>query len=84
MYCCLVEEMEEPSAVALFEVLCSKGVHVVKSKDERKKKSQQVRISIIEKESQFVVVGFFGLPDCDGTVHMSISIFQTKTFLFRS
>lgn len=46
--CCSVEEMEEPNSVALFETLCAKGVLVVKSKDERKKKFQQVRISLMK------------------------------------
>lgn len=46
--CDLVEDIEDPNAVALFETLCARGVSVVKSKDERRKRLQQVRIGILD------------------------------------
>ena len=47
---CLVEDMEEANASALFEMLCVKGVSVVKGKDERKRKLLQVEIEILEEK----------------------------------
>lgn len=42
MTCLIVEEMEEANASALFETLSAKAVSVVKGKEERKQKLQQV------------------------------------------
>lgn len=51
--CCLVEAIEDPNAVALFETLCARGVSIVKSKDERRKKLQQVRCRTIDVQMHF-------------------------------
>jgi hypothetical protein len=50
---CLVEDMEESNATALFETLYAKEVLVVKGRDERKKKLQQVEIFILMKKSNY-------------------------------
>jgi len=66
--------MEEPNASALFETLYAKEVLVVKGKDERKKKLQQVRISIIYEEIELFFQDFI---ECLIVIEQYICRFQS-------